>query len=42
MKEAGFQNKGCVGTWGEIIRVGRLLEKMGLPFAGSFGKKIGD
>lgn len=44
MKEVGLQNKGCKGTWGDIIRVtvGRVIEKLGLSFSGSFGMKIGD
>lgn len=26
--------------WGNILRVGRVLEKISVPFAGSFGKVI--
>lgn len=29
-------------TWGNIIRVGRDLENLGIGFSGSFGSKIGN
>lgn len=31
-----------VGVWGDSIRVGKILEKENISFAGSFGKRIGD
>lgn len=34
--------KSIYGVNGDIIRVGNVLEKNGIPFAGSFGRKVGD
>nr|GEX24184.1 RNA-directed DNA polymerase, eukaryota, reverse transcriptase zinc-binding domain protein [Tanacetum cinerariifolium] len=33
---------GVKGVWGDIVKVGRNIDKMGIEFSSSFVKKVGD